>query len=227
VSCAETERLIREALAENFPTQDFAIRSKVFSDGASIDVRWLDGPASQEVESVVRQFEAAHFDEQTGQKMYNSGVHPETGERVQFGADFIFAHRVFTLKFLSSVVKQVSEELGRTTPQVRSSSSGAYVVDDPDQPTRVMAREIIDLARSTSAYIKPGTEMSPRLSPNSKHVRAEPLNGDGGAGGSVFVLRLESGGELHFGLDEARAIIANINDILDFVREAEEEQADA
>lgn len=38
LSCAETAKLIRQALKEAFPDMKFGVRSKTYSGGASIDV---------------------------------------------------------------------------------------------------------------------------------------------------------------------------------------------
>jgi hypothetical protein len=59
---AETAKLVRAALAKAFPGIAFSVRSKTYSGGASIYVRWTDGPLLSEVERVARQFEGQRFD---------------------------------------------------------------------------------------------------------------------------------------------------------------------
>jgi len=46
VSVAETAKLVRAALKAAFPGITFSVRSKSYSMGASISVRWTDGPAA-------------------------------------------------------------------------------------------------------------------------------------------------------------------------------------
>jgi hypothetical protein len=62
LSCAETAKLVRTALKKNFPGVKFSVRSSVYSGGASIDVSWVLGPTTKEVEAVAGQYESADFD---------------------------------------------------------------------------------------------------------------------------------------------------------------------
>jgi len=62
LSCAETAKLVRAALKKNFPGVKFSVRSSVYSGGASIDVSWVLGPTSKEVDAIACQFESADFD---------------------------------------------------------------------------------------------------------------------------------------------------------------------
>jgi len=59
---AETAKLVRAALAKAFPGVKFSVRSKTYSGGASISVRWTDGPLVSEVERVAKKFEGRRFD---------------------------------------------------------------------------------------------------------------------------------------------------------------------
>ena len=62
LSCAETAKLVRTALKKNFPGVKFSVRSSVYSGGASIDVSWVLGPTTKEVDAVAGQYESADFD---------------------------------------------------------------------------------------------------------------------------------------------------------------------
>ena len=62
LSCAETAKLVRTALKKNFPGVKFSVRSSVYSGGASIDVLWVLGPTTKEVDAVAGQYESADFD---------------------------------------------------------------------------------------------------------------------------------------------------------------------
>lgn len=71
---------VRKALRTAFPlhrASTFSIRSSVYSGGASITVRWKDGPSVEDVASVTRHFSGADLN----------------GERVHFGADYVFTNR--------------------------------------------------------------------------------------------------------------------------------------
>ncbi len=62
LSCAETAKLVRTTLKKNFPGVKFSVRSSVYSGGASIDVSWILGPTTKEVDAVAGQYESADFD---------------------------------------------------------------------------------------------------------------------------------------------------------------------
>jgi hypothetical protein len=62
LSCAETAKLVRTALKKNFPEVKFSVRSSVYSGGASIDVSWVLGPTTKEVDAIAGQYESVDFD---------------------------------------------------------------------------------------------------------------------------------------------------------------------
>ncbi|MCY0387921.1 hypothetical protein OVY01_11875 [Robbsia sp. Bb-Pol-6] len=91
LSCAETAKLVRQALKEAFPRVNFSVRSKRYSGGASISVRWTDGPNDAQVSAITSGFAGAYFD---GSIDYQGSVyHMLQGKQVSFGADFIFTTR--------------------------------------------------------------------------------------------------------------------------------------
>ncbi|WP_396329407.1 LPD29 domain-containing protein [Burkholderia anthina] len=98
LSCAETAKLVRAALKEAFPGVKFSVRSSTYSMGASISVRWLDGPNTKQVDSVVRGFSGSYFD---GSIDYKGSVHHMTTtsegfQSVSMGADSVSTSREFT-----------------------------------------------------------------------------------------------------------------------------------
>jgi hypothetical protein len=62
LSCAETAKLVRIELKKNFPGVKFSVRSSVYSGGASIDISWILGSTTKEVDAVAGQYESADFD---------------------------------------------------------------------------------------------------------------------------------------------------------------------
>jgi hypothetical protein len=92
LSCAETAKLVRAALRVAFPRVRFSVTSKTYSGGASIRVRWIDGPTMRRVEAVAGAFAGADFDGMQDLKTYR-GPAVADGERVHFGADFVFCER--------------------------------------------------------------------------------------------------------------------------------------
>lgn len=71
LSCADTAKLIRAALKREFPEVKFSVRSHTYAGGASINVGWIDGPQSADVDAVTGQFAGAGFDGMIDLKTYN------------------------------------------------------------------------------------------------------------------------------------------------------------
>ncbi len=59
---AETAKLVRAALKKNFPGVKFSVRSERYAGGSSINVRWVLGPTTKEVDAIAGQFESREFD---------------------------------------------------------------------------------------------------------------------------------------------------------------------
>lgn len=119
LSCAETAKLIRGALKKAHPGVKFSVRSDTYAGGASIRVRWTDGPTVDAVEKVAKPYSGAAFDGMIDLKVYadhwlmpdgsvtiarregTTGSLPEvigdpvgpTAELVSLGADFVFCDR--------------------------------------------------------------------------------------------------------------------------------------
>lgn len=94
LSCADTAKLLRQALKEAFPGVKFSVRSSTYAGGASIRVGWTDGPTAKMVETVSGKFSGAYFDGMIDYKGYK--YHELDGEEVHFGADFIFTERSYS-----------------------------------------------------------------------------------------------------------------------------------
>lgn len=110
LSCADTAKLIRASLKEAFPGVKFSVRSSVYSGGASITVGWTNGPSSNEVKSIVGAFEGSYFDGMTDYK--GSNYNEINGERVSFGADYVFTSRRYTAPFITGCVSSVLNKYG-------------------------------------------------------------------------------------------------------------------
>jgi len=110
LSAADTAKLVRKALAEAFPGVKFSVRSKTYSGGASIDVRWTDGPNSKQVEAVAKRFEGSDFDGMIDLK--SSLPTMFEGRRVRFGADFVFCTREFSDALVSKALASTARKWG-------------------------------------------------------------------------------------------------------------------
>ncbi len=95
VSLADTAKLIRQDLKRHFPGIKFQVRSKSYSGGSSINVRWTDGPVQKDVESVIKVYEGAEFDGMIDLKSYVDREMPD-GTIVHYGVDYVFANREYS-----------------------------------------------------------------------------------------------------------------------------------
>jgi Large polyvalent protein associated domain 29 len=97
-TCAMTAKRVRAALKAHFPGVTFSVRSSTYSGGASIDVKWTDGPRRPVVEAIAHHFKGATFDGMIDLKTrHTTVVVDETGPQVvQYGADFVFCERTIS-----------------------------------------------------------------------------------------------------------------------------------
>ena len=155
LSCAETAKLVRAALKESFPGVKFSVKSSVYSGGASINIKYTDGPTYEQVKAVAGMFEGAYFDGMTDYKGSNYGS--LDGNEVRFGADFIFVNRDFSVPVLESAVKAACEYYGYAMPAIEDGYFGARIVDRLDYETdrRIMAKvgEVSLVATQPSATL--------------------------------------------------------------------------
>jgi hypothetical protein len=110
LSCAETAKLLRQALKEAFSGVKFTVKSKTYSGGASISVGWTDGPNSAQVKAVADCFEGAYFD--GGIDYQGAKYHKLDGEDVRFGANFIFENREYSDTMVARSITAVVKEYG-------------------------------------------------------------------------------------------------------------------
>lgn len=137
ITCAETAKLVRGALKREFPGVKFSVRSSNYSGGASITVRWTDGPTTRAVDAVTNDYAGGRFDGQIDLKYHaqhwltpdgvatiarvyghsysseNDEVTPDppAGARlVHFAADYIFTERDISDELAAAVGEQAHEQ---------------------------------------------------------------------------------------------------------------------
>lgn len=141
LSCAATAKLVRAALKGAFAGDRFSVRSSVYSGGASIHVRWTDGPTQQAVDRVAGTYAGGGFDGMIdlayhvqawllpdGSAVFayspgttaSAGMHPPAvgdppgpdARLVNFGADYVFAEREISPAFRAELEARLLEEWG-------------------------------------------------------------------------------------------------------------------
>ena len=110
ISCADTAKLVRKALKEAFPDVKFSVRSSTYSGGASIGVRWMDGPNETQVSAVTGTFRGSYYDSSID---YKGSTHAMIdGLRVSFGADSISTRRQHSRHACERAIARVGRRYG-------------------------------------------------------------------------------------------------------------------
>jgi len=112
LSCADTAKLLRQGLKESFPGIKFSVKSSVYSGGASIRVRWTDGPMGTMVKAITDKLEGGYFDGMIDYK--GTRYHLLDGAPVHFGADFIFEEHSLSKPRAESIVAHFAQKWGRS-----------------------------------------------------------------------------------------------------------------
>lgn len=105
ISVTDTAKLIRKALKEAFPGVKFSVKSSSYSGGASVGIRWTDGPNEAQVKAVAGIFRGAYFD---GSIDYQGSIsHMMGGKPVRFGADYVNLSREFSDAAIERAIARV------------------------------------------------------------------------------------------------------------------------
>jgi hypothetical protein len=109
LTCARTAKFVRQALKESFPGAKFYVNSHTYSGGASIRVRWVDGPSTMQVKKITARFAGSYFDGSIDYQGRN--FHSMDGRPVLFGANFVFTDREYSDAAISIARRQVMRDL--------------------------------------------------------------------------------------------------------------------
>lgn len=114
LTVTETAKLLRRALKARFRDVKFSVRSDSYAGGASIDVKWIDGPTEREVEQITDLYQGASFDGQTDTQSYHTSLlSTENGvEVVRFGADFVVCQRDYSVEFTAELLAEIEMVIG-------------------------------------------------------------------------------------------------------------------
>jgi len=103
---------MRIELKTAFPGVKFSIKSSRFSGGNSIDVRWVDGPISKQVDAIVAKYEAGKFNGMDDSYTYTADAWNDA-----FGdAKYVHTSRDLSDKAIASAIRTLlarhGEQLG-------------------------------------------------------------------------------------------------------------------
>lgn len=149
IDVAESAKLIRKLLASKFPGVKFSVRSSRYAGGASIDIKWNNGPTLHSVRKYTDPFAGAHFDGMIDLQSYVSSyilpdgtvVHgltdeqwekyKDSAEEVRFGSDYVHCSREYTKEFLEETANYFNETHGPSKAVVITTEYGSHVEIKP------------------------------------------------------------------------------------------------
>lgn len=128
LSATEIAKHVRRTLKEHWPTTKFSVRTSTYSGGASINVRWTDGPTDKMVDSLVGRFQSvSHMD--VADLVHHKKV-VVGGEEVSSGAHYIFTRRRFSLDHLRGAAAVICVDEGLDPDDLEYGEdefNGAYI----------------------------------------------------------------------------------------------------
>jgi len=120
---------IRIELALAFPGVKFSIKSRRFSMGDAIDVSWVDGPCSVQVDEIIDRYSAGKFDGMDDSYTYSRSYWPKA-----FGdGKYVHSQRRISDKAYASAIRTMATkyagnlaELGMPAPSLEGFRRGDY-----------------------------------------------------------------------------------------------------
>lgn len=99
---------IRIQLAEAFPGIKFSIKTSRYSGGDSVNVKWTDGPNSDQVDEIIKRYQGGSFN--SCEDIYEFSRDAFTDA---FGdAKHVFAERSYSDKAIDSAIRSVFDRYG-------------------------------------------------------------------------------------------------------------------
>lgn len=135
---AETAKFVRKALKTAFPelpARFFSVKSHSYSMGASINVRWEDGPTVKEVESVVKCYQGVSHIDITDLVHDKQDMVDDDGNPCHWGADYVNCSRSESYEEMKQYADYIVKHYCITTRRdaefsfevIRSGETGGYI----------------------------------------------------------------------------------------------------
>jgi hypothetical protein len=119
LSCAETAKLVRQALKAAFPGVKFSVRSHTYSMGANISVNWTDGPTEAAVNAITDGYRSVDFDGMTDSTTHRPttliALPDGSVEDVHFGAHYIHGTRDLSPAYVAQLEVHAAAAIERDT----------------------------------------------------------------------------------------------------------------
>lgn len=215
----EVAKHMREQLKSVFPCQKFSVRIERFAGGSSITVKWLDGPTTKEVESIVGHMKAGHFDGMIDLYEYKGPEQQENGNYLKYGNEYLHIDREYSPESYTKLRDLVCEDW-QVSPDdfpIITSSGSPWIKDDYNHELvtrsgKTMNQHLWRKASEVSFY-------------EHSEPQDEPEQTDSGVvfgeykGHPTITLPMENDKTFSFGLSKARAIVEHIEEIKRWIEE--------
>lgn len=108
---------IREELRRAYPGIKFSVKSESYSGGNSVDVYWVMGPTTKEVDAIIQKYKDGHFDGMQDMHVYDDSVEHAAVEVVLGSVKYVFGHREYTFDAESTVAAHICDHRGIPCPE--------------------------------------------------------------------------------------------------------------
>ena len=109
---ALTAQMIKKRLTALYRRVKFSVTSDTFSMGNSVDIRWTDGPTSEAVNAITKQYQYGGFDSITDSYNY-TGIDPALGCD---GAKYVHCSRELSPEYQARIAAKAVEHYGKLDP---------------------------------------------------------------------------------------------------------------
>jgi hypothetical protein len=99
-------KAIRKELKEKFPGVKFEIRSSNFSNGNSVDIKYVDGPGQDKIRQIAEKYQSGYFNGSID--CYEYTKHGDDLPR----SKYVFVKREFSPETLTKQKKQIGDKFG-------------------------------------------------------------------------------------------------------------------
>lgn len=111
-SLVSAAKNIRIELGRAFPEVKFSVKSRRFSGGDAIDVRWVDGPTTDQVDLIINRYSAGSFDGMT-----DSYTYERSAWTAAFGdAKYVHSSREYSDQAIASAIRTVAARYAGNIP---------------------------------------------------------------------------------------------------------------
>ena len=97
---------IRRLLKQQYPTVKFSVRSEIYSGGDAVRIEYTDGPPTEAIDRLVRQYEAGTFDGMIDLYEYNNS-NPDLPQ-----VKYITTHRSYSRQAIRECMEHVNAYYG-------------------------------------------------------------------------------------------------------------------